>query len=326
MAKAASLALVQSKQIEDKIDQPDGLNHAAWVLLGGTYGNRQVVASVIAAEAEKEQVVDDDESDGGWSAPDRRWQPPVSSADFFQLTFRVPAWRPSLPLKVRFIPMCFVLTDLAIEVLQPMFDPVPVESLRQVNYLPFSRRKVVAVLPPDTSSNGPAFTKTYYRLRTVPAPWTDEERWREPGRRAREGDGEEEEDEVVEEHPAIFEKEEATMEDTGDIDFWIDPAGLDMADPTWIIGMGFRARWAEIGSSIEGQSWWILKLKDCEFVCRRAVMSCERKSLFFALLTQSKTTDVLPAFWQSTEQERLAVQNDPAAPYPAQAVVAEPPE
>lgn len=151
----------------------------------------------------------------------------------------------------------------ASKVLTPLLDPLPASSVRQLNYLPYARRRVVAVLAPDTDSLGPAFMKTHYRLRTVPAPWTEEEQWRE--RRQRFDEDEEEEESEGDAAAPVFEQEEATTPEPDELDVWIDPKAIDMTTTDWILGMALRARWAEVGD--DEFRWWIVKLKDCK-CCR----------------------------------------------------------
>lgn len=120
----------------------------------------------------------------------------------------------------------------------------------------------MAVLPPNDSDNagaGPAFTRTHYRLRTVPAPWSDRERWR----RAEDGDME---DGAAAELAAL-----PADTNVDELDIWVDVAELDglAGDPSRMIGMGLRGRWAEISAGREDQMWWIVRLKDCKWLWSR---------------------------------------------------------
>lgn len=61
-----------------------------------------------------------------------------------------------------------------------------------------------------------------------------------------------------------FELEQSTIDEPEEIDFWVDGKELGInGDGSWLVGMGLRARWAQIGSD-EENSWWIPRLKDCE--------------------------------------------------------------
>lgn len=61
-----------------------------------------------------------------------------------------------------------------------------------------------------------------------------------------------------------FELEQSTIDEPDEIDFWVDgkELGID-GDGSWLVGMGLRARWAQIRID-EESSWWIPRLKDCE--------------------------------------------------------------
>lgn len=146
--------------------------------------------------------------------------------------------------------------------------PLPAQSIRLINYIAFGRRIVTAVIPPE-KNDGPTFKSTFYRLRTAPAPWSIDERWREPGAMVRsdiERDAEQDEPESPEVHELpTFELEEDTIAEPDVIDIWVNGNELGIeGDGSWLVGLGLRARWAQIGVD-EERSWWIARLKDCKF-------------------------------------------------------------
>lgn len=62
----------------------------------------------------------------------------------------------------------------------------------------------------------------------------------------------------------VFELEEDTIPEPAELDIWVDGHALGIeGDGSWLVGMGLRARWAQIGLSDE-ESWWIARLKDCK--------------------------------------------------------------
>jgi hypothetical protein len=94
--------------------------------------------------------------------------------------------------------------------------------------------------------------RTHYRLRTAPAPWTEEEQWRDH-RRRRDDDDDDEGDQ-----PVVFEKEAATIPEPAELDVWV---SLPPEVAASAVGVGFRARWAEVGDG--SHAWWTFKPKDC---------------------------------------------------------------
>jgi hypothetical protein len=157
------------------------------------------------------------------------------------------------------------------EMITPLISPLPIDSLRLINYIAYGRRVVTEVFPPQ-KCDGPAFLSTFYRLRTVPAPWTMDERWKEPSptRRAemeRNADDPEEDDGGED---AALELEQDTIAEPAELDIWVDGKALGLeGDASWLVGIGLRARWAEVGINKQ-QSWWIARLKDCEFTSLRS--------------------------------------------------------
>jgi hypothetical protein len=130
-----------------------------------------------------------------------------------------------------------------------------------LGYVPFSRRKVVSVTPPDSTAS-PHFMSTLYRVATVAAPWTNEERWRG----AVEAESDDEDEDAAEEASDIdsfeLEKEQATVVEPEIVELWVEADQLT-CDPQALVGMGLRGRWAKVG--IKGESeWWTFKAKDCK--------------------------------------------------------------
>lgn len=113
---------------------------------------------------------------------------------------------------------------------------------------------------------------THWRLRTERGSPTDNDDWKLPVTQTT----------IVPEYfkagtTAIIEaiKESSTCTEPDELDVWFDGAGLDLdRDSSWIVGMGLRGEWAQIGMS-DKQSWWIFKLGDgqcpggwCTDMCR----------------------------------------------------------
>lgn len=123
---------------------------------------------------------------------------------------------------------------------------------------------MTAVFPPDAPSEGaPAFTTRYHRFRTEPAPWSEEEGWKGRAPHKAAGDSTLDGNEHVSPGGAKFEQEKDTCPIPAELDVWVDCTGIEDFDPQCVVGMGIRARWAQIGT--EDKKWWIFKLKDCEY-------------------------------------------------------------
>lgn len=152
--------------------------------------------------------------------------------------------------------------------LESVCAPLPVTSIKLWNFIPFDRRRVTAVFPPNAPSDGaPAFTTRYHRFRTVPTPWSEEEGWKGRAPHKAAGDNTLDGNEHVSPGGVPFEQEKDTCPIPAELDVWVDCEGIEDFDPQCVVGMGLRARWAQIGT--EDQKWWIFKLKDCEYYALR---------------------------------------------------------
>lgn len=152
----------------------------------------------------------------------------------------------------------------AISHLESIFAPLPVTEVKLWNWIAFDRRRVTAVFSPDALSEGaPAFTTRYHRFRTEPAPWSEEEGWKGRAPHKAAGDSTLDGNEHVSPGGAKFEQEKDTCPIPAELDVWVDCTGIENFDPQCVVGMGIRARWAQIGT--EDKKWWIFKLKDCEY-------------------------------------------------------------
>ncbi len=186
------------------------------------------------------------------------------------------------------------------EMITPLVSPVPIDSLRLINYIAYGRRVVTEVFPPQ-KCDGLAFMSTFYRLRTVPAPWTMDERWKEPSpirRSEMEGNADADSPEEDDTEDLALELEQDTIPEPAEVDIWVDGKALGLeGNASWLVGIGLRARWVEVGVDKQ-QSWWIARLKDCEFT--------EPKEL---------TEVVFPSIWRMSDADRAAAEADPPAPY-----------
>ncbi|BEI81513.1 hypothetical protein CcaverHIS002_0206730 [Cutaneotrichosporon cavernicola] len=255
LAKAGPRLLREAFKLEEEVDM--GFNRASWTLVCGSYLQRD-----INWQSQPTGPVNVEENDEGndWSTSD------VTE------------------------PQMAMTSEQARDILAPLIGTSDVNSIRLLNYLAYGRRVVTAVIPPH-KTDGPAFMSNFYRLRTIPASWTEDERWREPSptHRAemeRYADAVEEMQEEDKENLAL-ELEQDTIAEPAELDMWVDGKALDLEDDaTWLIGMGLRARWAQIGVD-EEHSWWIARLKDY----------------------------VLPNIWRTPNSEREVAKTDPLAPY-----------
>lgn len=143
-----------------------------------------------------------------------------------------------------------------------------------LEYIPYARRSVSAVLPPLAPSPGqPKYASRLHRVVTVPAPWSVEEKWRAPRPRLNdEGSSDEsvDHDEEYGEDVGLLEKEDATLEEPNELVIWVEGDEFcEGADLDKVIGMGLRGRWALMGKSERAkdhEAWWTFKAKDCSFL------------------------------------------------------------
>ncbi|KAL1413112.1 hypothetical protein Q8F55_000861 [Vanrija albida] len=257
LARSGPLAIKNAFAVEEIIEDRKGLNYSCWVRYGGSYRDRRVGESALPASAE-DGTGDGEDDDGGWGGATSEASTQHSSpAD-------------------------------AEKVLGNLFQPFSPADAILLNYIAFGRRRVVAVIPPEASPDSrPNFKNTHYRLRTVPAPFTEQEQWRSRRPVGKASDIEKAESSEPEEEEVPLELEKDTIETPDEIDIWIDGSSLNLEkDSAWLIGMGIRGRWAEIKIK-DGETFWIAKMKDY----------------------------VLPSFWQATESELAEDQSDPPSPY-----------
>jgi hypothetical protein len=144
--------------------------------------------------------------------------------------------------------------------LQAFLPGCEVADLRIIDYIPYSRRRIISVHSPDIlTADAKGVLADLWRLTTVPAPWTPEERWRaHQSRFPQEDDIDTERDFDI----GPLEKEEATILEPDKLDIWAQ--GSHELDWDECLGMALRGRWASIGCKGNiGRSWWIYKAKDC---------------------------------------------------------------
>ncbi|WOO76797.1 uncharacterized protein LOC62_01G000415 [Vanrija pseudolonga] len=267
LARSAPQAIKNAFTVEELIEARKGLNYSSWVRYGGSYRNRPLGQPVgpVSSEGGGANTEGDD---GGWSvARDKDGAVVFDYADIRPILNVSPA-------------------DAEKE-LKNLFKPFYPAKAMLNNYIAFGRRRVVAVFSPEKSSpDRPDFKTTHHRLRTVPAPFTEQEQWRSRRDPTLETDIEKvaDFDEPEEEMP--LELEQDTVETPEEIDIWVDLSTLNHENYDWIIGMGIRGRWAEIKIN-DNETFWIAKMKDY----------------------------VLPNFWQATEAELAEEQSGPPSPY-----------
>lgn len=174
--------------------------------------------------------------------------------------------RPDAPSVIsgEFTPTSERLSATASVSLQPYLRPSGVEPIAMQGYIPYSRRKIIQVLPPVAASPGqPAFMAALYRLVTVAAPWTPEECWRARSPNI-DSDDDVNEDDFDGDDREMFalEKESATIEEPEKIELWCEAEQFS-GDIQCVVGAGLRGRWALMGGP-QGPQWWIFKAKDCK--------------------------------------------------------------
>lgn len=134
-------------------------------------------------------------------------------------------------------------------------------------YLPFARRRVARILPPvaDLNSGFPGLEAEMYRLVTVPAPWTTEEKWKAPLGSSRLSTQSEVDPYAPVIDPAVaaaFDEEVATMDEPENLAILVEADALDPKRLGDYIGMGLRGRWGFVGEAEATSGWWIFKAKD----------------------------------------------------------------
>ncbi|WWC88441.1 uncharacterized protein L201_003352 [Kwoniella dendrophila CBS 6074] len=255
IARSAPQALLDAKALEDTISHGPGWNRAAWTLYGGAWGGaerggleKEVItwgSQNTADHSDKEESTKDEETsdNGGWSV-----EPIIDD-------------RPA-PLG----------KDEVISSHSRLTHPLNPERVSLIQYLPFSRRRVVAVLPPaEPRADIPAYASRCHQLVTVPAPWTPNEKWRILRPKFDDEGSEDEESDsggpaVTTSHP--LDQEKATIDEPDKVSIWVeshlfdDNPGLAERLP----GAGLRGRWGlmgqEEGSETNYTQWWTFKAKD----------------------------------------------------------------
>ncbi|KAK8858805.1 hypothetical protein IAR55_003035 [Kwoniella newhampshirensis] len=238
IARSAPQQLVDAKYLEEAIARGTGWNRACWTVWGGSYGGaeRGGLEKEDSAWATRSVGGEDISDDGGWTIP------------------TVIDDRPEPMSKGKALPH-----------LTPLIHPMYLSEISLIHYIPYSRRRIVAVLPPVVDTAAPPYSTRCHRLVTVPAPWTAEEKWRV--------------------HPAHFEDESldddadasanfdlddehATIDEPDEIIIWVESSLLSQNFPTVgkLIGMGLRGRWGLMGAKSVGHTeyhqWWTFKAKD----------------------------------------------------------------
>ncbi|KAK4687993.1 conserved oligomeric Golgi complex subunit 2, partial [Tremellales sp. Uapishka_1] len=273
LARAAPQKLIEAKKLEDTLSLGTSFNRAMWSVWGGTYGSAERARANTHDQGDHDSVkvqkqeVEMDKEDGGWGVQEL-------SDD-----------RPD-PLSAK----------EAMPMVQPAVSPLLAKDLKLLHYLPYARRRVSAVYPPlPPSADLPAYASNLYRLVTVPAPWTPEERWKVPRYKTHDNMEEAGRSDFLEEKESMpLEEEKATMPEPDELIIWVEESVLTDTNTRGqeLVGMGLRGGWGMVGKpgGQEYESWWVFKAKDF----------------------------VLPSFWQSTPEERLADAHDPEPVFPAE--------
>lgn len=139
--------------------------------------------------------------------------------------------------------------------------PLDVDEVKMLQYLPYSRRRVVEIRVPS-GSHTVSFQSQLYELITEPAPWTREERWRSRGPQVYSEDLDDDGPSEATD-PGPLEKEEATITEPARLSIWAESEAFGSGIPADLIGIGLRGRWALMGTA--ETAWWTFKAKDCRY-------------------------------------------------------------
>jgi hypothetical protein len=147
-----------------------------------------------------------------------------------------------------------------------LLEPIAIESVKLLEYIPYARRRITKVLPPQPDARRPAYTSQLCCIVTVPSPWTEAEGWR----RCPLAQSEHETDVPADvEDAGPLELEEATVEDPARLTIWIERSALGN-DSTGqsLVGMALRGRWGLFGNASEGNrnQWWAFRSKNCKLL------------------------------------------------------------
>ncbi|WWD18696.1 hypothetical protein CI109_103150 [Kwoniella shandongensis] len=220
IARLAPSNLIEAKLLEEALARGDGWNRANWTVWGGTYGG--VERGGFEKEVDSWSARPTTEGDdGGWTVDpiiDNR-PDPVNRDDGEQKS--------------------------------------KLSQISLIHYIPYARRRIVAVLPPLPANQGPTYTSQCYRILTVPAPWTSEEKWRVhlPALDDQASDDDADSSEFA------LDQEQSTIDEPDELLVWVEcsslPKGLIENDK--LVGMGLRGRWGLMG--IQGDTgkhsqWW----------------------------------------------------------------------
>lgn len=134
----------------------------------------------------------------------------------------------------------------------------PVTDLALRGYIPFSRRRISAILPPLVEGSL-AFQSLLWRVITTKAPWTDAEAWR----RIMPIEDDDSDDGISSSRTTIdLERETATIIEPETLTLWCDLEDVRFRDN--LVGAGLRGRWGLFGSG--DMEFWTFKPKDCELI------------------------------------------------------------
>ncbi|ORX37200.1 hypothetical protein BD324DRAFT_625154 [Kockovaella imperatae] len=221
IAQAAPEELKASKRLEDIVGDPLGWNLLCWMAWGDHYASSERARGESAKGREREIQ----SSDGGWGLSE------LSPQDQFT-----------------------VQPDQARHLLETRFTKLIFHEVKVLSYIPFSRRKVKAIVAPSSPGESDNFRDTHWRVTTVAAPWTDDESWSHQTAHVSEVNQAQLPNQID------FEAEKQRGEEPTEIDIWIDGTDFEY-DWTSVIGSGLRGRWALIGDS-EQSAWWVFKARD----------------------------------------------------------------
>ncbi|WVW84929.1 hypothetical protein I302_106965 [Kwoniella bestiolae CBS 10118] len=240
VARSAPQALLDAKTLEDQLGIGTGWNRANWTLFGGSWGGAE------RGGPERDRI--------SWTEPNVGQEDSHKKADDG-------GWYVEPIADNRPVPLT---KEEACPHLMPFVQPLILKDISLIEYIPYARRRVVAILPPVAQQHGiPVYATRCHRLVTVPAPWTPKEKWRTRDTHKDDSDIDEEVTDITTSLP--LDREKATIDEPDHVIIWVE--GLEDASlANRLIGAGLRGRWGLVGlrngSEEEYTQWWAFKSKD----------------------------------------------------------------
>jgi hypothetical protein len=258
LARSATRCLSEAKSLEDVLGKGSNLNRALWAVYGGRWQGPERRGLELEPLPERIEQEVETGSDGGWEVDHRAFVSCPRLMSVLDLRPSAPSIQDGESIKRKSL-------ITARGTLAASLAPLDPTTVKVLGYVPYSRRKVTSVHPPNSpSADEPAFMSKLHRLVTVAAPWTVEERWRATDDLAGPDEGPDDSDVDAESDlNSELEKEMTTITEPECIELWCEADQVTCAIES-LIGAGLPGRWALIG--VEGGSqWWTFKAKDCEW-------------------------------------------------------------